>query len=49
MAEARRGRPRKKKVEPTYTQNYGHGAGAIMRMKKNGFSIAEIREFKRNK
>lgn len=49
MGEVRRGRPRKRKVDPNYTQNYGHGAGAIMRMKKNGFSTAEIREFKRSK
>ena len=48
MAEVRKkvGRPRKK-VEPEYKQNYGHGAGKLMRMKKAGYTMAQIREMKK--
>lgn len=48
MAEVKRStRGRKKKVEPEYKQEYGHGAGKLMRMRKAGYTMAQIRDMKK--
>lgn len=46
MAEVKKRVTRKKKTQPDYKQEYGHGAGKIMRMKKAGYTMAQIRSMK---
>ena len=47
MAETRKRNAKKKPPAPEYKQEYGHGAGKLMRMRKAGITMGMFRELKK--
>ena len=47
MGEVRKRTTKKKPPTPEYKQEYGHGAGKLMRMRKVGITMGMYRELKK--